>query len=187
MITGGAAAAVAAPRYGGTLTGMAVPLAVHRASVWVQHGQVLVGDAEDGDLAGLDDSWDDAVESGHFVGAADGIVNIVTPRADSSGTPFTVEEWADEPPDDRHDWDHEVDIDIDVPSGKLELFLTTGEIEDGTVRLTRAGLCRLRVSARFPEAGDDAADVYRLRVWPRTEDTPPQLRQSWPHWPSVRS
>jgi len=167
---------------------MAAPLAVHQVSIWVQHGQILLGDAEEGDLAAIEDAWDDAVDSGRYVGTAGGIVDLVTPVADSAGTPVTVEQWATEPPDDRAGWDHEADIDIDVPSGRIELFLTTGEIEGGTVTLAGAGPYRLRVSARFGrgKAGAAVDDVYRLRLWPRAADLPPQLRRGWPHWPRLR-
>lgn len=165
---------------------MGEPLAVHHVSVPVSHGQILVNDPEEGDIAGLEDAMDDGVDSGRFVGSASGVILIVTPAADSSGTPVTVEEWANEPADDRDGWDHEVDIDIDVPSGELEIFLTTGFLDDGTIALTRPGPRRLRVSARFAATADgDTTDFYRLRTWPRTRDAPPRLRRAWPHWPQL--
>jgi hypothetical protein len=156
---------------------MTAPLTVHTLSVPVEHGQILLGDAVEGDPDAVEDALDDAIDSGRYVGAAGGLVDIMTPVADSTGTPVTVEEWATEPPDDRGDWDHEVDLDLDLPSGRVEVQLTTGQIEDGVVTLTAAGARRLRVSARF------APDVYRLRLWPRTVDAPPVVRLAWPGWP----
>ena len=159
---------------------MAAPLAVHHVSVAVEHGQILLSDAVHGDLDGIEDALDDAIDSGRYVGTASGIIDIMTPAADSTGTPVTIEEWATEPPDDRHDWHHEVDLDLDVPSGQLEVHLTTGPITNGTITLTTPGPRRLRVSARF---ADDRGDAYRLRTWPRTADAPPEIRRAWPGWP----
>jgi hypothetical protein len=67
---------------------MGAPLAVHHLSMPVSHGQILVNDPEKGDIAGLEDAMDDGVDSGRFVGSASGIIILImTPAADSSGTP----------------------------------------------------------------------------------------------------
>jgi hypothetical protein len=126
----------------------------------------------------------DAVESGRFVGTCSGLIDIVVPGQWNFETPVRLEIWSGEPADDRDDWDHEVDVDFDVPAGDVSFQASGGgrTIPAGIP----AGGYRVRVSGRgFTElgyAGADGEDSYRLRLWPREQDEPSALRKRWPGW-----
>jgi hypothetical protein len=126
----------------------------------------------------------DAVESGRFVGTCSGLIDIVVPGQWNFETPMRLEIWSGEPDDDRDGWDHEVDVDFDVPEGEVSFQASGGgrNIEAGIP----AGSYRVRVSGRgfteLGQAGAEGGDSYRLRVWPREQGQPPALRKRWPGW-----
>jgi hypothetical protein len=128
------------------------------------------------------DALEDATSSRRFVGAAGGLVDLMTPGQWNWRTPVRIEVWASEPPDSVADWDHEVDIDLDVPDGHL-VFEASGGSGMVTTEIA-AGRYRARVSGRgFAQAGAAGAagdDSYRLQLWPRSENTLPALRKTWP-------
>lgn len=130
------------------------------------------------------DALDDAVDSGRFVGTAGGLVDLLTPGQWNFNTPMRVEVWAAEPPADTDDWSHEVDVDLDVPDGRL-FFEASGGGTPIPVDLPE-GRYRARVSGSgyttLGAAGAEGDDYYRLRLWPRVTDTDPELRKFWPGW-----
>ncbi|MEU4689490.1 hypothetical protein [Actinoplanes sp. NPDC023714] len=155
------------------------PIAVRTLSVPVENGQFHLGG--DGDPDALERAFDEAVASGRFVGTAGGVVAVATPAEDSAGTPITVELWAAEMVDDT--WDHEVDIDLDVPGDGLAVRTTAGD--DDVVPEVPAGPYRARISGRgFAPLGEGDGDdeEYRIRLWPRSARQAPQVRRSWPGW-----
>jgi hypothetical protein len=127
---------------------------------------------------------DDAIGSGRFVGVRPGFIDVMTPGQWNFSTPFRLETWSAEPPDDRDDWDHEVDADLDAPTGRIYFEASGG----GPVHPADipAGRYRARISGRgFTElghAGADGNDSYRLRLWPRGQQEDPALRKRWPGW-----
>jgi hypothetical protein len=125
-----------------------------------------------------------ATESRRYVGTAAGLVSVMTPASTTFRTPVLIEVWAAEPADDRVDWQHEVDVDLDVPSGEL-VFEASGGSGRTTARVA-AGLYPARVSGRgftgLSHAGANGEGTYRLRRWPRATASAPALRKSWPGW-----
>jgi ribosomal protein S13 len=129
----------------------------------------------------------DARESGRFVGVRPGFIDMLTPGQYNMETPMRLEIWSAEPPDDRDDWDHEVDADFDVPDGQIGFFAPACSATTADVP---AGRYRVRISGRgFTElgnAGSNGDDSYRLRLWPRGEQQDPALRKRWPGWDNYR-
>jgi hypothetical protein len=68
----------------------------------------------------------DAVDSGRFVGTCRALIDLMTPGQWNWHTPVRVEVWAGEPPADTDGWDHEADVDLDVPDGRLFLEASGG-------------------------------------------------------------
>ena len=136
----------------------------------------------------LQDALADGVKSRRFVGTSRGLIDLMTPGQYNFKTPMLVEVRQHEPGDDRQEWDHEVDLDLDIPSGVL---LFEGSGGSGIQRIkVPPGRYRARVSGRGFVAlgfrGANGNDSYRLRLWPRQEDTEPVLRKSWPGWAGYR-
>jgi len=155
--------------------------------VTADYGQVLIFS-----LAGEDDderpetlALRDAQQSGRFVGVQPGFIDMLTPGQCNLRTPLRLEIWSAEPPDDRGDWDHEVDADFDVPDGRINFMPSGG----GTLEVWAdipAARYRARISGRgFTELGNAGAngdDSYRLRLWRCGQREDPVLRKRWPGW-----
>jgi TonB family protein len=136
----------------------------------------------------LQDALADGVKSRRFVGTSRGLIDLITPGQYNFKTPMLVEVRLHEPGDDRQEWDHEVDLDLDIPSGVL---LFEGSGGSGIQRIkVPPGRYRARVSGRgfaaLGFAGANGNDSYRLQLWPRQEDTEPVLRKSWLGWAGYR-
>jgi TonB family protein len=136
----------------------------------------------------LQEALADGIKSRRFVGTSRGLIDLMTPGQYNFKTPMLVEVRQHEPGDDRQEWDHEVDLDLDIPSGVL---LFEGSGGSGIQRIkVPPGRYRTRVSGRgfvaLGFAGANGNDSYRLRLWPRQEDTEPVLRKSWPGWAGYR-
>lgn len=124
---------------------------------------------------------DDAYRSRRFVGVSDGLIDFLTAAEWNFNAPMRVETWAAEPPADDGNWDHVVDVDLDVPDGRL-MFEGSGgrppiscEVPPGRYRARLAGRGYTEV-----KDGVEGVDSYRLRLWPREDDKPPALRKRWP-------
>lgn len=174
------------------MTEPTTPLLARDLVVSADHGQIYIyspgafGETADefGDDSPYLTALDDAEDSRRFVGAAGGIIDLLTPGQWNWETPMRVEVWNVEPADDMSGWDHEVDADLDVPDGQL-VFEGSGDGPSHTTEVP-AGRYRARVSGRgftyLGHAGAEGDDSYRLRLWQRTADTEPVLRKSWPGW-----
>jgi len=164
-------------------------------TVRADHGQIYIYSLA---ATNNDDAWEtsenvyldaleDATSSRRFVGVAGGLVDLMTPGQWNWETPMRVEVWNGEPAADAG-WDHEVDVDLDIPDGQLHFDASGGS---GSVRVeVPAGMYRARVAGRgftaLGVSGDNATDEYRLRLWPRTVDSDPKLRIAWPGWADYR-
>lgn len=165
--------------------------------VQADYGQILIfsfgGENEDEDgydhIGHLRGAANDASESGRFVGVRPGFIDLLTPGQYNMETPMRLEIWSAEPPDDRGDWDHEVDADFDVPDGRIN-FTASGGSGSAVSADIPVGRYRVRISGRgFTElgnAGSNGDDSYRLRLWPRGERQDPALRKRWPGWDKYR-
>ncbi|RSN70134.1 hypothetical protein [Actinomadura sp. WAC 06369] len=129
------------------------------------------------------DALDDALDTKRYVGSSRGCIDLVTPGQWNWETPMRVELWSGEPSlADTADWDHEVDIDFDAPEGGIVFEPSGGSARSASASLP-PGLYRMRVSGRgFGDRGTVINDSYRLRLWPRHQDSPPVLRKCWPRW-----
>jgi hypothetical protein len=156
--------------------------------VAADYGQIYIYSPES-----LDDSdvyeaaLDDAARSGRYIGVQPGFIDLMTPGQYNFSTPLRLEVWSADPPDDRSDWDHEVDADLDIPDGQIVFEASGGG--PATSAGIPAGAYRVRISGRgFTElgfAGANGTDTYRLRLWPRSRLTDPVLRKRWRGWDSA--
>ena len=168
------------------------PLASTSLTVVADYGQIYIYDPAIGEQAQADnvytDALADAIGSRRFVGTAEGLIDLLTPGQYNFRTPMLVEVWRHEPEDDRDGWDHEVDLDLDIPSGVL-VFAASGGGASTTADVP-SGRYRARVSGRgftaIGHAGANGQDSYRLRLWPRTDTSPAVLRKRWPGWDGYR-
>jgi hypothetical protein len=123
----------------------------------------------------------DARQSDRFVGVADGLIDLVTSVQWNPHAPMRIETWMQEPPDDDNNWDHVVDVDLDVTNDRLHF-----EGSGGCVPIpceVPSGTYRARVSGRgYAEAaeGAEGMDSYRIRLWHRAADSSPEMRKRWP-------
>jgi hypothetical protein len=126
---------------------------------------------------------DDAQQSGRMVGVADGLIDLVTPVQWNLQAPMRIELWPSEPQSDDENWDHVVDVDLDVPEGQLFFEASGGwapircDVPSGTYRARVSG-CGYNEGVD----GVEGMDSYRLRLWPRSEARLPELRKSWSGW-----
>ncbi len=158
---------------------------VTELTIAIDYGQVYIYGAypqcDDPEDAPVLRALDDANRTKRFVGVADGLIDFVVPVQWNFAAPMRVEVWPSRPPADDGDWDHVVDVDLDVPEGTLWFEASGGgepipcSVPTGQYRARLAGRC-------FDNAlpGDDATDSYRLRLWPRTTPSDPELRKAWP-------
>jgi hypothetical protein len=139
---------------------------------------------------GFDDSpealsLDDAVQSGRFVGRwGASYLNVLTPGQWNFELPLRLELHDAEPGADLDVWQHVVDVDLDLPTGRVLMVASGGGMPHVTTLPT--GHYRTRVAGRgFTElgaAGADGDDVWRVQLWPRVADAEPQVRRRWPGW-----
>jgi hypothetical protein len=160
------------------------PFLVRRLDVHPAYGQLYVTSGFTDFQAGREnaslDALDDAIDSRRFVGVVERAhLDWVLPGWGQPHTPLTVEVWPHTPPDDLVDWDHEVDVDLDV-SGSLYLAGSGGDLGDST--LVPAGEFRARLSGRrFAGAHARAGgEELRIRLWRRRRPRDPVTRRTWP-------
>lgn len=166
---------------------MSQPSSTADLDVEINYGQVYIyGEApwaDDPNNNAVLRALDDARQSGRFVGIADGLVDLVSPIQWNFHAPMRVEVWSFEPPADDGDWDQVVDVDLDVPDGRLWFEGSGGR--DPIPCEVPPGAYRVRVSGRgYTEVADGAEglDSYRLRLWPRGGDKAPESRKVWDGW-----
>jgi hypothetical protein len=160
------------------------PFLVRQLDVYPSYSQLFVTSGftdvfRDNENAYLD-ALEDATESRRFVGAVErALIDILLPGWGKPYTPLTIEVWPHTPPDDLIDWDHEVDVDLDVSGTLLLEGSGGGSATDTTLP---AGEFRTRVSGRnYDESRSDGGGVeLRLRLWRRRRPSGPTLRRTWP-------
>jgi hypothetical protein len=160
--------------------------------VAADHGQIYIystatqPEAEDGNP--YLDALADGTDSDRFVGVVPGMIDLMTPGQWNWQTPMRLEVWSAEPAADTNAWDHEVDVDLDVPDGNLNFEASGGGAEVSAE--VPPGYYRVRVSGKgFTELGHEGVeggDSYRLRLWPASGPAAPLLRKRWPGWDGYR-
>jgi len=159
--------------------------------VEIDYGQVYIyavppwaNDGKQGYDA-MTEALNDAWQSHRYVGLADGLIDLVTPVQWNFHAPMRIEVWPAEPPADDDNWDHVVDVDLDVPYGQLCFQASGGRPAIVCEERVPSGTYRVRVSGRgytAAKAGAEGLDAYRLRLWSRSGNSRPVLRKSWPGW-----
>jgi hypothetical protein len=128
---------------------------------------------------------DDGVRSRRFIGVLDrALVDVSVPGYGQPDTPLTIEVWPHTPPDDIGDWDHEVDVDLDINGG----LLVQGGGGGAEVTTTLpVGEFRARISGRDFEraARHQGRPEFRIRLWRRPRRNQPVLRRTWPGYETV--
>jgi hypothetical protein len=112
------------------------------------------------------------------VGAVKGIVVVFTPRQWSLA-PMRIEVWTAEPPGDNPDWDHVVDIDIDISTGNL--YFEAPDMGGDPVRCeVPAANYRARIAGRgYDTPPGEGQDSYRIQLWSRKDRSTPIARKIW--------
>ncbi len=158
------------------------PLSAVDLRVAADYGQIMIYSDPAVDWDDAFDALEDAWDGERFVGTAGGLLDLLTPGTRNAETPMRIEVWSSVPPADTEEWFDEVDVDLDVPDGRL-VFQAPESGGQIPVQVT-AGRYRARVSgAGYTATGDegsDGDDHYRLRLWPREADTAPIRRAAWP-------
>ena len=129
----------------------------------------------------------DAQTSGLQVGTAGGVIGLRSPVKSHNRAAMRIEVWPGEPFG-IEDFDHVVDVDLDLPTG--ELNFEPSEVDLVTAHATvPAGRYRARIAgggfatATADGAVEGGADSYRIQLWPRTGDSAPALVKRWAGWP----
>lgn len=168
---------------------MTQPTLTINTEIEIDYSQVYIYSespyAKDPKSDAMSRSLDDARRSGRWVGVADGLIDLVVPFRKSFNAPMRVEVWPQQPPPDDDNWDHVVDVDLDVTNDRL-MFEPSGGFDALTCEVTvPSGAYRIRVSGGgYTEAdrGAEGLDSHRIQLWPRTSNAAPELRKSWPGW-----
>ncbi|MFF7705497.1 hypothetical protein [Streptomyces lydicus] len=171
----------------------AQPKLIRDLQVRADYGQIYIYSAAsfDDDPQVSLDALEDARGSRRFVGTAGagGFIDLLTPGQWNWKTPVRLEVFPAEPKGDTDEWEHEVDVDLDVPDGRL-WFEPAGGSGNAVETKVPAGEYRVRVSGRgfaaLGRAGAEGSDSYRLRLWARTTDAPAALRKFWSGWENYR-
>jgi hypothetical protein len=150
----------------------------------IEYSHFTVADEQLNELDAGAEALDGALASPARVAAVRDVLVVLSPAADSYETPVALEVWSARPPADATGWDHEVELNLLVPSGRLTVGAGTADpdivdgIEPGAYRLSVAG-------GRFDPwpARSDTEQHFRLRLWPRSDPSPPLIVvRSWPGW-----
>jgi hypothetical protein len=128
------------------------------------------------------DALDDAHNSGRYVGVAGQLIDFTMPIQYNFTAPMRVEIWASEADDDSANWDHLVDADLDLPTGKL-CFVASGGGEPISCDVP-PGRYRARLAGRGWDVSNPQGglDDYRVQLWPRASDAEPELVKAWAGW-----
>ena len=168
---------------------MTQPIETTQLEVVIDYQQLLITGAPsvsvdpDGEAAmrAQEDAW----SSGRHVGVSGGLVDLMSPIQYSPHAPMRVERWAAEPPADLDDWDHVVDVDLDVASG-LHFEPSGGGGEPVSCDFP-AGSYRARLAGRGYDHTDvEGLDSYRVQLWQRQEDSTPSVHKTWSGWARLR-
>lgn len=133
---------------------------------------------------------DDARNSHRYVGVSGSVVDWLTPIQYSAQAPMCVQrldsEPASEPATDFANWDHVVDVDLDVVSGRLYFEPSGGGFDPVSCEVP-PGNYRARLAGRgYDYRHVEGLDSYRVQLWPRDQAKPPLLQKIWPGWSALR-
>ena len=139
-------------------------MASHSYRLFADYFQFYLQDeSANGDLS---DAWDPEAMA-NCVALAPGTVGIGTVR--NMDVPVTVEVSATEPSLNLDSWDHVVECDIEVPSGKVVVAGCTDYFPDAARISLEPGQYRARVSfgglSSLSADGLQGDDHYRVELW----------------------
>jgi hypothetical protein len=111
--------------------------------------------------------WDEEATA-RMLAIAPGTIGIGTAR--NMDVPVTVEIRDQEPGDDLPDWDHVVEANLDVASGRIVVAGCSDYFPDAMRIAVSPGSYRVRVSYgaldTLSEDGLSGDDHYRVQLWP---------------------
>jgi hypothetical protein len=133
-------------------------------SLFADYFQFYIQDeAANGDLS---ESWNEEATA-RLLAVAPGTIGIGTVR--DMDVPVAVEIHEQEPNDDRSDWDHVVEAELNVTSGRIVLAGCTDYFPDAKRVQVQVGSYRARVSygklQTLSEDGVSGEDHYRVQLW----------------------
>ena len=149
----------------------------------IEYSHFTVADEQLNELDAGAEALDGALASPARVAAVRDVLVVLSPAADTDETPVALEVWSARPPAETAGWDHEVELDLLVPSGRLTVG--SGTAYPDIVEGIEPGAYRLAVSGgRFDPwpARSDTEQHFRLRLWPRSSPAPLTVVRSWPGW-----
>jgi hypothetical protein len=139
------------------------------------HQFYIKDEAAQGDLS---DCWD-AAASARLLALAPGTIGVGTVR--DVEVPVTIEIYDREPDADVAAWDHVVEAGLSVASGPLVVAGCTDYLPDAKRIPLAPGNYRVRISygglETVSEDGLEAADRYRLQLWPAPAAEPRIVKQ----------
>ena len=138
----------------------------HQFELFADYFQFYIQD-DDQELGSLADAWTtDAVD--RLLAVAAGTVGIGTVR--NMDVPVTIEVHDTEPDLALEAWDHMVECDLEVKSGRVVVAGCTDYFPEAARIPLTPGLYRVRASYggldTLSEDGLDGSDSYRVQLWP---------------------
>jgi hypothetical protein len=148
------------------------------------YGQVYLYDAAAAESVDFLAALDDSVRTGLSIGVAGVLADLLMPLQWNFSAPLLLETCGGEPQLDLDDWEHTVEFELQVPSGRLKVDASggTGQLE---IEVPPA-VYRARWAGRgFPPPGDyvpgeSSVDQYRLQLWIDGSDEAPRELKRWP-------
>ena len=117
-------------------------------------------------MGDLSQSWDEEAST-RLLAFGPGVVGIGTVR--NMDVPIALEVHDQEPADDFSTWDHVVECDLTVVSGRIVIAGCTDYFPDAARIDVAPGEYRVRASygalSKVSENGLDGEDHYRLQLW----------------------
>src|SRR5262249_1942897 len=133
-------------------------------SLFADYFQIYVQDeCANGDLS---ESWNEEATA-RLLAVAPGMIGISTVR--NMDVPVVLEIHDQEPADDAADWDHVVETELKVPSGRIVVAGCTDYFPDAKRVEVSPGNYRARVSygalGSVSDDGLSGEDRYRVQLW----------------------
>ena len=128
----------------------------------------------------VDEDWSDSWNqeaTDRMLAVAPGVVAIGTAR--NYDVPVQLELYDEEPKSDFENWDHAVECELRVDSGRIVVAGVTEDFDDAARLEVNPGVYRVRVSYGSLKELFDALhgnDHYRVQLWPGSMAVPIVLK-----------
>jgi hypothetical protein len=154
-------------------------MTTHRFTLFADYHQFYIQDEDSsGDLSA---SWTPEATA-RLLALAPGVVGVGTARNVEVPVEIILEQ--SEPPLDEARWDHVIECDLAVPTGRLVVAGCMDYFPDAVRLPVRPGDHRVRVCmsglGSISEDGPDGTDEYHLFLWPAPPAGVRMIKQSVP-------